>query len=84
MLVLTYVGGRMIKRIIYIFVITILYSVFAIADTSDQKWMTKVELKKTGMHCADDVTVLTVITQKYRWRLKRTQVILLYFILEML
>ena len=25
------------------------------ADTSDQKWMTKVEISKEGMHCSDDV-----------------------------
>ena len=24
------------------------------ADTTDQKWMKKVEITKTGMHCADD------------------------------
>ena len=26
----------------------------AFADTTDQRWMTKVELTKRGMHCADD------------------------------
>ena len=26
----------------------------ASADTTDQKWMTIVELKKQGMHCVDD------------------------------
>ena len=26
----------------------------ALADTTDQRWMTKVELTKRGMHCADD------------------------------
>ena len=26
----------------------------AFADTTDQRWMTKVELKKKGMHCVDD------------------------------
>lgn len=26
----------------------------AIADTTDQRWMTKIELKKQGTHCADD------------------------------
>ena len=24
------------------------------ADTTDQKWMTKVEIAKEGMHCSDD------------------------------
>ena len=47
-------GGKMLKRVIYIFVFTVLYSFVATADTTDQKWMTKVELTKTGMHCADD------------------------------
>ena len=47
-------GGKMLKRVIYIFVFTVLYSFAAIADTTDQTWMTKVELTKTGMHCADD------------------------------
>ena len=28
------------------------------ADTSDQKWMTKVEISKEGMHCSDDVNCL--------------------------
>ena len=26
----------------------------ALADTTDQTWMNKVELQKTGPHCADD------------------------------
>ena len=47
-------GGKMLKRVIYIFVFTVLYSFAATADTTDQTWMTKVELTKTGMHCADD------------------------------
>ena len=44
----------MLKRVIYIIVFTVLYSFTATADTTDQTWMTKVELTKTGMHCADD------------------------------
>jgi len=44
----------MLKKILYILVITILPSVFASADTTDSTWMTKVELKKTGTHCIDD------------------------------
>ena len=44
----------MLKKVICVFVFTVLYSFAATADTTDQTWMTKVELKKTGMHCADD------------------------------
>ena len=44
----------MLKKILYILVFTILSSVFVSADTTDQTWMTKVELTKTGMHCIDD------------------------------
>ena len=44
----------MLKKILYILVITILPSVFASADTTDSTWMKKVELKKTGTHCIDD------------------------------
>ena len=44
----------MLKKIWYIFVFTILSSVFASADTTDQTWMIKVELTKTGKHCIDD------------------------------
>jgi formamidase len=44
----------MIKKILF----TTLFSVFFIfnanSDTTDQKWMKKVELKKTGDHCVDD------------------------------
>jgi formamidase len=44
----------MIKKILF----TTLFSVFfifnAYSDTTDQKWMKKVELKKTGDHCVDD------------------------------
>ena len=40
----------MLKKIWYIFVFTILSSVFASADTTDQAWMNKVELTKTSMH----------------------------------
>lgn len=29
-------------------------SSLALADTTDQRWMNKVELKKQGMHCSDD------------------------------
>ena len=44
----------MLKKVICVFVFTVLYSFAATADTTDQTWMTKVELTKTGMHCADD------------------------------
>ena len=41
----------MLKKILFTFVFTISLGVLAVADTTDQKWMTKVELKKTGAHC---------------------------------
>ena len=44
----------MLKKVICVFVFTVLCSFTATADTTDQTWMTKVELTKTGMHCADD------------------------------
>ena len=44
----------MLKKILYTIVFTISLGVLAVADTTDQKWMTKVELKKTGAHCEDD------------------------------
>ena len=44
----------MIKKIFFTFIFAISLGVLAIADTTDQKWMTKVELTKTGMHCVDD------------------------------
>ena len=47
-------GGKMLKKIFFTLIFTISLSVLAVADTTDQKWMTKVELKKTGAHCEDD------------------------------
>ena len=44
----------MLKKILFTCVFTISLGVLAVADTTDQKWMTKVELKKTGAHCEDD------------------------------
>ena len=44
----------MIKKIFLTFIFTISLCVLAVADTTDQKWMTKVELTKTGTHCVDD------------------------------
>ena len=44
----------MLKKILFTFVFTISLGVLAVADTTDQKWMIKVELKKTGAHCEDD------------------------------
>ena len=44
----------MIRKILFTFIFSISLSFLAIADTTDQKWMTKVELTKTGMHCEDD------------------------------
>ena len=44
----------MVKKILFTFVFIISLGVLAVADTTDQKWMTKVELKKTGAHCEDD------------------------------
>ena len=44
----------MIKKILLTFIFSISLSLLAIADTTDQTWMTKVELKKTGAHCEDD------------------------------
>ena len=35
-------------------VFTMLLPLVAVADTTDQKWMTKVEVKKAGAHCAND------------------------------
>mgnify|MGYP001164852822 FL=1 len=44
----------MLKRLFLVSIFILFSSFFASADTTDQKWMTKVELEKTGMHCADD------------------------------
>ncbi len=44
----------MLKRLFLVSIFTLFSSFFVSADTTDQTWMTKVELKKTGMHCADD------------------------------
>ena len=44
----------MLKKILFTIVFTISLGVLAVADTTDQKWMTKVELTKTGAHCEDD------------------------------
>ena len=40
------------KFIILLLGLTIAFPLFA--DTTDQRWMTKVELKKKGVHCSDD------------------------------
>ena len=44
----------MLKKILYIIVITVFSSFYASADTTDQKWMKKVEVTKSGDHCVDD------------------------------
>ena len=45
------------KKIMFISILatfTVLLPLIAVADTSDQKWMTKVEVKKEGPHCIND------------------------------
>ena len=42
----------MLISILAVFIM--LLPLIAVADTSDQKWMTKVEVKKRGAHCAND------------------------------
>jgi len=45
------------KKILVISILatfTVLLPLIAVADTTDQKWMTKVEVKKTGPHCEND------------------------------
>ena len=45
------------KKITFISILvsfTVLLPLIAVADTSDQKWMTKVEVKKRGAHCIND------------------------------
>ncbi len=42
----------MLISILAVFIM--LLPLIAVADTSDQKWMTKVEVKKRGPHCAND------------------------------
>ena len=44
----------MFKKILYIFIFTVFSSFCALADTTDQKWMKKVEVTKSGDHCVDD------------------------------
>jgi formamidase len=44
----------MLKKILYIIVVTVFSSFYASADTTDQKWMKKVEVTKSGDHCVDD------------------------------
>ena len=44
----------MTKKILYAIVFTVFSSFYALADTTDQKWMKKVEVKKSGDHCVDD------------------------------
>ena len=44
----------MIKKILYIFIFTFFSSFYTLADTTDQKWMKKVEVTKSGDHCVDD------------------------------
>ena len=41
------------KQILLVLIIS-LYSFVSWSDTTDQKWMNKVEIKKTGDHCIDD------------------------------
>ena len=62
--------GKMLKKILFTFIFTISLSVLAVADTTDQKWMTKVELKKTGAHCEDDRNCLIVIIQRFHQQQK--------------
>ena len=38
----------MLKKILYIIVVTVFSSFYASADTTDQKWMKKVEVTKSG------------------------------------
>ena len=42
------------KLIAMSFGLFLCFSNSLMADTTDQKWMNKVELTKTGMHCSDD------------------------------
>ena len=45
------------KKIMFISILatfTVLLPLIAVADTSDQRWMTKVEVKKRGAHCIND------------------------------
>ena len=42
------------KLIAMSFGLSLCFSNSLMADTTDQKWMNKVELTKTGMHCSDD------------------------------
>ena len=44
----------MFKKILCIFIFTAFSSFYALADTTDQKWMKKVEVTKSGDHCVDD------------------------------
>ncbi len=41
-------------RLLASFALVPMFGSTALADTTDQKWMTKVEIKKEGMHCTDD------------------------------
>lgn len=34
--------------------VLLVFGTQALADTTDQRWMTKIELPKQGMHCVDD------------------------------
>ena len=50
-------GGTKMKKTMLISILAVfimLLPLIAVADTSDQKWMTKVEVKKRGPHCAND------------------------------
>ena len=48
------VGMRM-NRVLIAAIVTSAFGVgVAVADTTDQNWMNKVELQKTGAHCIDD------------------------------
>ena len=47
-------GENMIKKISIIIAFAYFISSFVFADTTNQKWMKKVELKKTGDHCVND------------------------------
>ena len=44
----------MFKKTLYVIVFSLFFNFYSFADTTDQKWMKKVEVKKTGDHCVDD------------------------------
>ena len=44
----------MFKKMLCILIFSFFSSFYALADTTDQKWMKKVEVTKSGDHCVDD------------------------------